>query len=216
MKQWWQKQAVRIDALSLRERIFLFLSIMVCCLAAADTFWLSPAQLAYHEATQRFTAQSAELTRMRGELSAMAQPVDANKAVRDDIAAANLRLDAINADIRAVAPLAEGGPAMEQALVQFLRRQEGLTLVSTGTAKTEPLVMVKGSATTPTAPAAPEAGVSRRGLELTVSGSYAELVRYVRTLEGALPTLRWGALQISAAKQTPELKVQVYVLGVQP
>jgi MSHA biogenesis protein MshJ len=102
--------------------------------------------------------------------------------------------------------LAEGGPAIEQALVQFLRRQEGLTLLSTGTVKQD-------------APAAPATGasapaLSRRGLELSVSGSYAELVRYVKTLENALPTLRWGTLQLKATKQPPELTLQVYVVGV--
>jgi MSHA biogenesis protein MshJ len=216
MKQQWQTLAARIDALSLRERVFLFLSIIVCCLALADTLWLSPAQVAYKQATQRFAAQTAEVKRLRGELTAVAQPVDASKAVRDDIAAAQLRLDQVNAEIKAVAPLAEGGPAIEQTLVQFLRRQEGLTLIGTGTIKQETVIVssrVKGD----TAAAADKPPVvSKRGLELKVSGSYAELARYVKTLENALPTLRWGGLQVTAGKEMPELTLQVYVVGVSP
>ena len=216
MKQQWQTLAARIDALSLRERVFLFLSIIVCCLALADTLWLSPAQVAYKQATQRFAAQTAEVKRLRGELTAVAQPVDASKVVRDDIAAAQLRLDQINAEIKAVAPLAEGGPAIEQTLVQFLRRQEGLTLIGTGTIKQETVIVssrVKGD----TAAAADKPPVvSKRGLELKVSGSYAELARYVKTLENALPTLRWGSLQVTAGKEMPELTLQVYVVGVSP
>lgn len=215
MKQKWQLLASRIDAMQLRERAFLFLAIIVSCLALADTLWLTPAQVAYKQATQRFAAQGTELQRLRDELRTLAQPVDASKAVRDDIAAANLRLDAINQEIRAVAPLAQGGPAIEEALVQFLRRQEGLTLLRMGT--------IKQDATRPTTATAPgtaatetQAVLTRRGLELSVSGSYADLVRYVRTLENALPTLRWGALQIRATKQPPELTLQVYVVGVTP
>ena len=56
----------------------------------------------------------------------------------------------------------------------------------------------------------------RRGLELSVSGSYAELVRYVNTLESALPTLRWGTLHLKSAKQPPELTLQVFVVGAPP
>jgi MSHA biogenesis protein MshJ len=205
MKQRWQQLVTRIDALNLRERVFLFLAIIVCTLALADTFWLSPAQIAYRQATQRVAGQGLELKRLRDELQGMAQLEDPGKAVRDEMAEISLRLDSVNADIRAVAPLAEGGPAIEQALVQFLRRQEGLTLLSTGTAKQEaPMPSVAGSAS----------GVSRRGLELSVSGPYPELVRYIQTLETALPTLRWGTLHMKATQQPPELTLQVYVVGV--
>ena len=211
MKQWWQQMVLRIDAMQLRERAFLFLALIIGFLALADTIWLSPAQTAHKQATQRFTAQGAELQRLRDELKALAQPVDPSKAVRDEIAAANLALDAINQDIRAVAPLAQGGPAIEQALVQFLRRQDGLTLLSTGTlqAATPPPA---GAATAATA----QPTLQRRGLELHVAGSYADLVRYVETLENAMPTLRWGNLQIKTTPQAPEMTLQVFVVGVPP
>lgn len=215
MKQQWQRLALRIDAMQLRERVFVFLTIIVCFGALADTLWLSPAQLAHKQATQRFAAQETELQRLRNELRGLAKPVDANKAVRDDIAAANLRLDAINQEIRAVAPLAEGGPAIEQALVQFLRRQDGLTLLGTGTT---PGTSVSAPSATAgqTAAASAQPVLTRRGLELTVAGSYADLVRYVRTLENALPTLRWGTLQLKTTPQAPELTMQVFVVGVPP
>ena len=215
MKQQWQKLALRVDAMQLRERVFLFLAILISVLALADTVWLSPAQLANQQAKLRFAARGVELQRLRDELKGMAQPVDASKSVRDQIAEANLRLDAINQDIRAVAPQAEGGPAIEQALVQFLRRHEGLTLISTAT-----LPQDAGSPKATTTPAASTSAastvLSRRGIELSVSGSYAELVRYVRTLENALPTMRWGNLQIKTTKQAPELTLQVYVVGLPP
>ena len=211
MKEKWQKLALRIDAMQLRERVFLFLTIIVCCAALADTLWLSPAQVAHKQATLKFAAQETELQRLRAELKGLAQPVDANKAVREDIAAANQQLDAINQEISAVAPLAEGGPAIEQTLVQFLRRQDGLTLLGTGTIQ-------DGGASTSTASAAAskQPGLSRRGLELSVAGSYADLTRYVSTLENALPTLRWGTLHLKTTKQAPEMALQVYVVGVPP
>jgi MSHA biogenesis protein MshJ len=217
MKKQWQQLAVRIDAMQLRERVFMFLAIIISCLALADTLWLTPAQVAHKQATQRFAAQGTELQRLRDELKSAAQPIDASKAVRDDIAAANLRLDAINQEIKAVAPLAEGGPAIEQALVQFLRRQQGLTLLRTGTIQNDAVspAAAAAAAGTPAAAGAP-AVLSRRGLELSVSGSYADLVRYVRTLENALPTLRWGTLQLKTTKLSPEMTLQVFVVGVPP
>ena len=215
MKQQWQKLALRIDAMQLRERVFVFLTLIVCCAALADTLWVSPAQLAHKQATQQFAAQETELQRLRNELKSLAQPVDANKATRQDIAAANQQLDAINLEINAVAPLAEGGPAIEQTLVQFLRRQEGLTLLGTGTVQDDGASRVAVAAGPAAAPGSWPA-LSRRGLELTVAGSYADLVRYVRTLETALPTLRWGTLQLKTTKQAPEMTLKVYVVGIAP
>jgi MSHA biogenesis protein MshJ len=213
MKKQWQLLARRIDAMQLRERVFLFLAIIIAGLALADTVWLTPAQLAHTQTTQRLAAQEIDIQRLRDELKMVAQPIDASKTVRDDIAAANLQLDAVNADIRAVAPQAVGGPDIEQALVQFLQRQEGLTLLSTGTIKQDATNVPSASAAV-TADAA--SVLSRRGLELTVSGSYPALTRYVRTLENALPTLRWSTLQLKATTTASEMTLQVYVVGVTP
>ena len=211
MKKPWELFATRIDAMQLRERVFLFLTIIISAMALADTLWLTPAQATQKQTRQRFEAQATELQRLRGDLQAASQTVDPSKAVRDEIAATNLLLDAVNQDIQAVAPLAQGGPAIEQTLVQFLRRQDGLTLLSTGTLQ---------AATPPPAGAATGAGaqptLQRRGLELRVAGSYADLVRYVQTLENALPTLRWGNLQIKTTAQAPEMTLQGFVVGAPP
>ncbi len=206
MKKQWLQLLERIDALTLRERVFLFISVIACALALADVLWLSPAQMAYKQLTQRFATQTSELDRLRGELRTSARPVDPAKAVREDIAAASARLDAVNADIKALVPLDKNGPALEQVLVQLLRRHEGLTLQGLSTLKAE-AAPATGAVLT---------GLTKRGLELRVTGPYPELMRYVKTLETAMPTLRWGALMLKSDKQPPELKLQVYVVGVQP
>lgn len=207
LKVWLGTQATRIDALSLRERGFMFVSVIALALALADTLLLSPAQMEHKQITQRHAAQSTELNRLREELRVGGQPVDASKVLRDEIAEIDARIQGINHEITVLAPMAEGGPALEQVLVQFLRRYEGLTLVSVGTLGQEATGVPTVGST---------AGLSRRGLDLRVSGPYGELVRYVKTLENALPVLRWGTLHLKSEKQPPELRLQVYVLGVQP
>lgn len=212
MKALWTKYSARVDMLSLRERVILFLSILAVCMALADVLWLSPAQLAHQQMRQRFVAQDAELLRLRAELQSLTQPVMASTDVHDTVATDQARLDAVNQAIRTQMPQAEGGLAMEQVLVQFLRKHQGLTLVSTGTVKTEmPELAASGTLSTD-APGR----LFKRGMELKVSGPYLELVRYVKHLETALPTLRWGALEVKSDPQPPELTMQVFVLGVRP
>lgn len=210
MKQQFQQLLLRVDALSMRERIFLFMSVFVCVLALADFVWFTPAQSAHKLLLQRFVAQSAELDRLRGELSTSAVPNDPGKVAREELRTLGVRLEELNAEIAGLAPNDQKAPALEQVLQRLLRRHEGLTLLSLDTQKTET------TGTSAASTGAPTAGLTKRGLTLRVAGSYAELVRYVQTLESALPGLRWGPMELKTDRQASELTLQVYAVGVQP
>jgi MSHA biogenesis protein MshJ len=204
MKAWWTRQASRIDALSARERAFIFLSLLVSLMALADSFWIAPANLAHQRLSQQVAAQTQEVDRLRAQLAATPVPVDANQALRTDIAALQTQREAGQQAIAQAS--GQGGLALEPVLTEFLRRRPGLTLVSTA-----PL-SAGGAGTQEAVPV----GLARRGVELRVSGPYAELLLYLRSLEKALPELRWGTMQLRSEKQPPELSLQVFVLEVQP
>jgi MSHA biogenesis protein MshJ len=204
MKAWWTRQASRIDALSARERAFIFLSLLVSLMALADSFWIAPANLAHQRLSQQVAAQTQEVDRLRAQLAATPVPVDANQALRTDIAALQTQREAGQQAIAQAS--GQGGLALEPVLTEFLRRRPGLTLVSTAT------LSAGGAGTQEAVPA----GLARRGVELRVSGPYAELLLYLRSLEKALPELRWGTMQLRSEKQPPELSLQVFVLEVQP
>jgi MSHA biogenesis protein MshJ len=213
MKQRMEDLFAKIDALGLRERVFLMLSIIACCLALVDAAWLSPAREANKKLVQQFAAQSSELVRLRDELKIVSQPVDPAVAVRADIALANRRMDVLNQEVDSLLPQSQNGPALEQVLVQFLKKYEGLTLLGLRTLGTQAAVAVAapGSAATPGL----LTGLTKKGMELRVSGPYAELVRYLQALETALPSLRWGSMVLKSEAQPPVLTLQVFVLGVQ-
>lgn len=235
LQLWWTPQAARIDGLSLRERAFLFITLIACCLGFADVVWLSPAQLQHTQVTQRFAAQNSELARLRDDLGRTAVPEDVNQALRTDLATETTKLQALEQQIQAIAPQSAAGPALEQVLLQFLKRQERLTLlgvrtfeqgganaVPTNAASTNPSPantlaamagVPPGAAAQPArVEPAPSSSFGKRGVELRLSGSYAELVRYTHTLETALPGLRWGRMQLKADKGAPVLTLEVFLL----
>ncbi len=207
MKRWWDAQAARIDALSLRERVFLFLSVLACGVALIDTVWLSPARTAHQQLAQRFEKQSTELKNMREALKAMGQPQAGSQAGREELATVKEQLDEVNQAIQQATGASRQGTPLAQVLVHLLRRQEGLTLLHTATLADAPAKA---------ASAAAPSGIARQGVELTVSGPYAELTRYVQTLEQALPAVRWGSMQLKSEKQPPELTLQLFLVEVQP
>lgn len=212
-KSWWGLQSGRINALSLRERVFLFLSIIASCMALADVLWLSPAQVAHKQLTQRFEKQSADLQRARDELKTVVQPVDAGRAARDEIAAVKRQLDSVNLTIKEVLPDTAKATPLAQALNHLLRRHSGLTLVRTLAVAPEVSSIKPGQAA---GAVALPVGLTRQGIELTVSGTYPDLTRYVQTLESEMPQVRWGVMQLKSDKLPPQLTLQLFLLEVQP
>lgn len=210
----WKKLAARIDALTLRERAILFLSVIAVLAALVDTLWGAPARLRYRQVTQGFAQQSVELQRLREQVRANAAQPDAARAARQELEQLNSASAAADREIVALASSPKGVMTLSEVLVHILRRQPHLNLVRTSN------LGVEAAGTAPVAdarPLAPGANAwARQGLELTVAGPYAELVRYLQALESAMPDLRWGTLKLVAEKQPPELTLQVYVLRPQP
>lgn len=204
MKRWWQTLSARIDALSLRERGFLFATLLVCSMLLADALWLSPAQTLHLQITQKFTAQDAELQRLRDELKSSSGETGPGKLMREELVQIKARLEAVNQEISQVPASALDETPLSKVLIHFLRRHEGLTLVRTATLTEENRAVQESAAT----------GLKRQGLELTVAGPYPELIRYVQTLERSLPALRWGSMKVVSDKQPVQLTLQVSLVGV--
>lgn len=205
MKRWWTVLAARIDALSLRERVFLFVTLLVLCMLLADVLWLAPVQAVHAQLSQRLSAQQVELQRLREELRTSSGETGPARQMREELARLRERTQAVNQAIEALPQADADETPLSKVLVHFLRRHEGLVLVRTATLAAE----ARGS----DAAAAGATAFKRQGLELTVAGPYAELTRYVQTLERALPALRWGAMKVESQKQPAELTLQVWLVG---
>ncbi len=206
MKRGWTNLAARIDALSLRERVFLFATLLIASLLLADLLWLGPLQAVHKQLTQRVSAQGVELDRLREELGSSGAQTGPTQQAREELAQLRERLAQVNQAIAATPVAAADATPLSRVLAHFLRRHEGLQLVRTATLAPD------SRTATPAEPVV----VRRQGLELTVAGPYAELNRYVQTLERALPALRWGPMKLTSDGRTAELTLQVWLVGEAP
>ena len=213
MNKSWKALSTRIDALNLRERAFLFLSLIAVCVALVDQLWLAPARTAYQQAQQRFAQENVELQRLREELHAKAAQPESGRKVGEEIRQLNVSIATANREISALSNASDDAMTLPRVLVHFLRQQKGLTLVRTGNLASD---VVPGVTQGAVVGAAVPAAVVRNGLELTVSGPYSELASYVQTLENAMPNLRWGTFKLLADQQPPQLSLQVFFVGPQP
>lgn len=203
MKRWWKQLETRIDAFSLRERVLLFVSLLVVVLLLGHTLWLEPALSRYTDIAKRFASQNTELLKLHDELKNSGGETGPGRAMRQELVQIREQLAAVNHDIAQMPMSASNETPLTQVLVHFLRRHEGLVLVRTATLAVDPRQGLAGS----------EANLGRQGLELTVAGPYSELVRYVQTLERAMPALRWGTMKLNSEQRPTELNIQVWLLG---
>lgn len=207
MSQMWHGLIARLDALSRRERLIMFFVVLISFAALVDALWLSPVQMAHRKLTQRLESQNTELQDLRDAVRAAPRPDDTNHSLREQVAQSRQQLDEVNQQILTLLPGADAGTPLARVLVHLLRRHEGLTLVRTVALAPE----VAGPGNNNGAGSLP-AGLTRQGVELTVSGSYADLTRYVAALEAALPYVRWGAMTLTADSGPTVLTLQLFLL----
>lgn len=205
MKKSWQTLITRLDALSVRERIFLFASVVLCSAALFDVLWLSPAQTVHQQLTVRMTRQSAELQRLRDQVNATIQADGVPISIEQELQRLQRQLEQTNLAVRELLAPAQGTPLV-QVLTHLLRRYPGLMLVNTSVLAPE--VAGPGNAK---ATGLPE-GLTRQGLAITVAGAYPDLTRFVSTLELEMPNVRWGSMNLKSENGVPELSLQLFLL----
>ena len=201
----------RIDALSLRERVFLFLSVLVVCAAVLDALWLSPAQTQHKQLMLRFDKQSQELNRLREVVRASSQTGASAAGSQGTLVQLQAEIDQTELAVRRLLPPPEAAPLV-QAMSHLLRRYPGLTLV-----KTTALAASTSVSSTAASKDLP-AGLKRQGVEVTVAGNYADLTRFVSTIEAAMPYVRWGMMTLKTTddQTAPQLTLQLFLLTEVP
>lgn len=220
LKAAWDRRARRIDALSLRERVILFLSIVAVLAAVFDTLVLSPLSARAKQRSATQAQQSAELGQLREQFVAASRTVGTDPAteLRQRLEAAQAERQRLDGELRNGGSLRDA-EALSAVLQRLLAQQPGLVLERLNLLDETPVTTAAatvGSARGSISSAMP--GMSWQGVELQMQGSYRELQHYLQALEHELPGLRWGEMRLAAGAtgDAPRLVAQLFLLKVQP
>ncbi|MFG6487686.1 hypothetical protein ACG04R_13470 [Roseateles sp. BYS78W] len=217
----WERQAKRIDALSLRERAILFLSIVAVLAALFDKLVLTPVTARAQLRADAEAQQAAEVAQLREQFVAASRNAnDPAGQLRPQLEAAQAERTRLDAELRK-AGSTSGGEGLSAVLQRLLAQQPGLVLERLALLDDLPVTAPRAaSAASVSAPAALPTmpGMSWQGVELQVLGRYGDIQRYLQALERELPGLRWGEMHLSASgtKEPPRLRAQLFLLKVQP
>jgi MSHA biogenesis protein MshJ len=213
----WERQARRIDGLSLRERAFLFLCIVAVLAAVFDAGVLTPLRDRAQQRQQAEARVVAELGGLREQFVAESRDRgESGSPLNSQLDTARSERARLDDAFRRAGSLSEG-EGLSVVLQRLLARQPGLVLERLKLLDDVPVELPGAVASAPAAGPA-FAGMSWQGVELSVQGTYADAQRYLQALERELPGLRWGDLRLAGGEgqEPPRLQVQLFLLKVQP
>jgi len=220
MKRIWKPYAAKMEAASLRERVMIFAGAAVVLIALLNALLIEPELAKQRRLSAEVAQRQGDIGKMQEQLQKMAlarqaNPDQANRrqldSLRHQIAEAEAKL---TEEQRKFAPPERIGALLEE----MLSRNRRLRLVDMRTLPAAALGS-GGAAQKPAAPspAAPNAGspIYRHGVEITLSGTYLDLLAYLRDLEKLPNQMYWGKLDLSvAAHPQVTLKLSVYTLSL--
>ena len=200
----------KIDALSVRERVILFVLLLAGIWAAMDVLLLTPKENARKQQEQKLAAARAQMSEAEQTLMLIANQPDPDLAAR-------LRLDHVrkNLDDRMqTAGLLQARMVAPKDRVEVLQglmaAQPGLRLAGLETLPAEPIGAsppAKSQSNQPARIAEPEtSALYKHGVKITLVGGYAALTRYMERLEHLPVGFYWARAELDASAH-PEISL---------
>ena len=199
IKRYWQPIASRIDEMTLRQRGMLFVTLSLAVVAMAHLLLIEPVLVKQKGLIERSKRDQSQLSAVRAQLESVIRQQETDpeqnalRALEQQLAAAE----------KALATKKEGFAAAT--------RLPGLMkdLLGKGRAvKLESLKVLPGSQLE-------GSPLYRHGVELTITGTYFELLQYLADLERLPARLLWGSAELQA-DQYPEVRLTVQVFTLSP
>lgn len=229
MKQYWLRYSERIDQLSLRERVLVFTCAMVVLVGLAYSALIEPEMRRERRLSSTLVQRQAETRTLQAELAKVVatRAADPDRAPRERLAFVRERLAEIEAAIAAEERKFTTPAQMRRVIEELVARSPAVQLVamkslpSTSVAEAQPQASAPAAgmpakpAAAPPKPAATDRLVYRHGVEITVAGSYLDLLAYVSQLERLPTQLYWSSLELDATRYPRNtLKLVVYTLSL--
>jgi len=205
MKRHWSTLAARIDEMALRQRAMLFATISLVVIALAHVLLIEPVLVKQKRLIDGVNRNQSQLSAVRGQIESFLKEQESGRKDPEQIALAELEARVARAE-KTLAERKRGfiAPTRLPALLRsLLGPGQSLAMESL---RVVPGTQVEGSS-----------GFYRHGVELTLKGSYFELVQYLSQLEKLPARLIWGRTELQV-EQYPEVRltVQVRTVSSQP
>jgi type II secretory pathway component PulM len=191
-----------------REKALLLGALLALTLMAGDALFTAPAWAARKAARQRSEQGAQALAELR---QAVEQQAKEREQVRQQQQSERLQLNDQLQQLQANSPAPLDGPRTLALLETLVARQQGRVQLIGMTALPDPVASIVPAAGASAPTALP---LYRHGLQLVVSGGYADLNSYLRGLAEE-PQLRVRGFQL-AVREHPQLELKLELETLSP
>lgn len=206
----------RFDARPQRERMVMLLALAALSFWLADKLWITPSFNRARAASTQLAGARGELDTLRADLARLrALGAEQQRSLQAELGATRSRVEAGSAALRAYEDTLVGADRMVELLEQMLPQHGRLKVRELKSLGRADLLAPAGAAQAASASASTSASVYRHGVELTLEGSYADLLEYLQALEKMPRRVLWGGMSMKV-EQHPKvvLTLRLYTLSL--
>ncbi len=225
MKEYWKKFAAFVDERNTRERVLIFATTIVLVVAFLNAVLLAPIAAQQQRITQQSKNVQAEMAKLAGQVQSLVRQsgTDPDAGMKAKLAELQSRQSTLQRQIEQQSAELVAPDKMASVLEKILANNPSIQLVEAKTLPRTAVTMSKGSAkpaeSSATKPAAGEdkkpGEIYRHGMEVTLRGSYLNLLGYLKDIEALPVRMFWERISLSADDYPAiTMKIVVYTISL--
>jgi len=206
LKKQFEGFASRIDAMSLRERALIFITLLVALYFLAVNVLFGPLNAEKNRLQQQLTQKRAETQALEAQVQALAgtgEHPDAAKRKKLETLQENLKT--MDAELVRVTSGLVTPKEMARLVEQMLLKNRGLQVMKVESIPATPLQEGAGGT---------GVKVYKHGMHVEVKGGYLDLLRYLKSLEALPWKVFWGKVTLKTEKYPDSrMSLLIYTLS---
>lgn len=201
LKKQFQGFANRIDAMSLRERALIFVTLLVALYFLAVNGLFGPLNRENERWQQQLSQKRQETQALEMQVQALANTGEVpGSAKSNKLEALRENLKIMDADLGRVTSGLVSPREMARLMEQMLLKNRGLQVIKVESIPATPLQEAGGSG----------AVVYKHGMHVEVKGGYLDTLRYLKSLEALPWKVFWGKVALKSEKY-PDSRVSLVI-----
>lgn len=215
MQEKLAKIIAKLDGMSLRERALIFAAAAFAVVSLINTFFLDPLWVQQKQLSSQVVQQQERMKETQAQLSALlqAKQADAHAPQRERIIQLRSQIAEGDAYLKATQDKLVPPEKMAALLEQVLAKNSRLQLVALNTLPVS--LFIEPSADQVAKAAVQDKQIFKHGVQMTVRGSYADIMQYLTALEKMPTQMFWGMAKMNVVQYpNAELTLTLYTLSL--
>lgn len=216
MQEQVDKIVAKIDSLSLRERALVFAAAAFLVVSLIDSLLLNPLLTQQKKLSTQVVQQQEKMKEIQAQIAALlqAKQADATSPQRERIRQLRQQIAEGDAYLKDRRDKLVPPERMAALLEQVLNRNGHLQLVAMNTLPVS-LFIEPSTDLNMVHATGQEMQMYKHGVQITVRGSYADLLQYLTALEGLPTRMFWGMAKMNVVQYpSAELTLTLYTLSL--